>query len=111
MLFTLVLVGGATRVTDSGLSITEWEPIIGVLPPITFDSWMIEFEKYKLIPEYTLINYQMSLSEFKVIYLWERGHQILVWRFRAFFRKLRRPFRDPFKTERVLRRRSTPDRF
>ena len=77
MLFTLVLVGGATRVTDSGLSITEWEPVIGVLPPITFDSWMVEFEKYKLIPEYTLINYQMSLSEFKVIYLWEWGHRFL----------------------------------
>ena len=77
MLFTLVLVGGATRVTDSGLSITEWEPVIGVLPPFTFDSWMIEFEKYKLIPEYTLINYQMSLSEFKVIYLWEWGHRFL----------------------------------
>ena len=77
MLFTLVLVGGATRVTDSGLSITEWEPVIGVLPPFTYDSWMIEFEKYKLIPEYTLINYQMSLSEFKVIYLWEWGHRFL----------------------------------
>ena len=77
MLFTLVLVGGATRVTDSGLSITEWEPVIGVLPPFTFEAWMIEFEKYKLIPEYTLINFQMSLSEFKVIYLWEWGHRFL----------------------------------
>ena len=76
-LFTLVLVGGATRVTDSGLSITEWEPVIGVLPPFTLESWMIEFNKYKLIPEYTLINYQMSLSEFKVIYLWEWGHRFL----------------------------------
>jgi len=77
MLFTLVLVGGATRVTDSGLSITEWEPIIGVFPPLSFESWMFEFEKYKKIPEYTLINYQMSLSEFKVIYLWEWGHRFL----------------------------------
>ncbi len=77
MLFTLVLVGGATRVTDSGLSITEWEPIIGVFPPFSFESWMFEFEKYKKIPEYTLINYQMSLSEFKVIYLWEWGHRFL----------------------------------
>jgi len=77
MLFTLVLVGGATRVTDSGLSITEWEPVIGILPPFSLESWMFEFEKYKKIPEYTLINYQMSLSEFKVIYLWEWGHRFL----------------------------------
>ena len=67
MLFTLVLVGGATRVTDSGLSITEWEPVIGVFPPLSLESWTLEFEKYKKIPEYTLVNYQMSLSEFKVI--------------------------------------------
>ena len=77
MLFTLVLVGGATRVTDSGLSITEWEPVIGVFPPISLESWTLEFEKYKKIPEYTLVNYQMSLSEFKVIYLWEWGHRFL----------------------------------
>jgi len=77
MLFTLVLVGGATRVTDSGLSITEWEPVIGIFPPLALESWIIEFEKYKKIPEYTLVNYQMSLSEFKVIYLWEWGHRFL----------------------------------
>ena len=77
MLFSLVLVGGATRVTDSGLSITEWEPVIGVFPPLSLESWVLEFEKYKKIPEYTLVNYQMSLSEFKVIYLWEWGHRFL----------------------------------
>ena len=77
MLFSLVLVGGATRVTDSGLSITEWEPVIGVFPPLSLESWIFEFEKYKKIPEYTLVNYQMSLSEFKVIYLWEWGHRFL----------------------------------
>ena len=72
-----MLVGGATRVTDSGLSITEWEPVIGVFPPLSLESWTLEFEKYKKIPEYTLVNYQMSLSEFKVIYLWEWGHRFL----------------------------------
>ena len=50
MLFTLVLVGGATRVTDSGLSITEWEPVIGVVPPLSLESWTLEFEQYKKIP-------------------------------------------------------------
>ena len=77
MLFSLVLVGGATRVTDSGLSITEWNLVFGIFPPLSIDSWLVEFEKYKKIPEYTLINYQMSLSEFKVIYLWEWGHRFL----------------------------------
>ena len=77
MLFSLVLVGGATRVTDSGLSITEWNLVFGILPPLSMDSWLLEFEKYKKIPEYILINYQMSLSEFKVIYLWEWGHRFL----------------------------------
>ena len=77
MLFTLVLVGGATRVTDSGLSITEWELVIGVFPPLSLESWIFEFEKYKKIPEYTLVNYQMTLSQFKVIYLWEWGHRFL----------------------------------
>ena len=51
LLFTLVLVGGATRITDSGLSITEWEVFIGILPPLSESSWFIEFEKYKKIPE------------------------------------------------------------
>ena len=77
LLFILVLVGGATRITDSGLSITEWEVLIGILPPLSESSWIIEFEKYKKIPEYILINSSMTLSEFKVIYYWEYGHRIL----------------------------------
>jgi cytochrome c oxidase assembly protein subunit 15 len=77
LLFILVLVGGATRITDSGLSITEWEVLIGILPPLSESSWIIEFEKYKKIPEYILINSSMTLSEFKVIYLWEWGHRLL----------------------------------
>ena len=77
LLFFLVLVGGATRISDSGLSITEWEPVLGIFPPLSFDSWMVEFEKYKKIPEYILINNSMTLSEFKVIYLWEWGHRLL----------------------------------
>ena len=58
-LFILVLVGGATRITDSGLSITEWEPFIGFIPPLTSETWLLEFEKYKKIPEYTLVNFEM----------------------------------------------------
>ena len=77
LLFILVLVGGATRITDSGLSITEWEVLIGIFPPLSESSWMVEFEKYKKIPEYIIVNSSMTLSEFKIIYLWEWGHRLL----------------------------------
>ena len=77
LLILLVLIGGATRITDSGLSITEWEPVFGVFPPLSYESWVVEFEKYKKIPEYTLINSSMTMAEFKVIYLWEWGHRLL----------------------------------
>jgi len=73
----IVLVGGATRLTDSGLSITEWKPVTGALPPIGLDAWQAEFDKYKQIPEYQLINSGMSLAEFKTIYWWEWGHRLL----------------------------------
>ena len=76
-LFLLVLIGGATRVTDSGLSITEWDPFIGFIPPINTEAWIVEFEKYKKIPEYILVNYEMNISDFKTIYLWEWGHRFL----------------------------------
>ena len=75
MLLGLVVVGGATRLTDSGLSITEWEPIHGVIPPLSVAEWEAELEKYRAIPEYQLINRGMSLDEFKVIYWWEWGHR------------------------------------
>ena len=77
LLVFMILVGGLTRLTDSGLSITEWKPIFGALPPISDQSWNIEFEKYKLIPEYIMQNSGMSLSEFKIIYWWEWGHRQL----------------------------------
>ncbi len=77
VLFALVLVGGATRLTDSGLSITEWKPIHGVIPPLSVADWTEEFEKYQQIPEYQQINKGMSLDEFKVIFWWEWGHRLL----------------------------------
>lgn len=76
-LFALVLVGGATRLTDSGLSITEWKPIHGVIPPLSQAEWDEEFAKYKQIPEYQQINEGMSLSEFKSIFWWEWSHRLL----------------------------------
>ena len=77
LLVFMILVGGLTRLTDSGLSITEWKPILGAFPPVTEQSWDLEFEKYKLIPEYILQNSGMLLSEFKIIYWWEWGHRQL----------------------------------
>ena len=73
----MVLVGGLTRLTDSGLSITEWAPIRGAIPPLNAADWLSEFEKYKQIPEYQLVNAGMSMAEFKFIYWWEWGHRFL----------------------------------
>ncbi|MDO7606903.1 MAG: COX15/CtaA family protein, partial [Loktanella sp.] len=69
----MILVGGLTRLTDSGLSITEWAPITGAKPPASEAEWAIAFEKYKAIPEYQLQNKGMSLAEFKGIFWWEWG--------------------------------------
>tara|TARA_B100000575_G_C23059592_1_gene610010 strand:+ start:199 stop:1242 length:1044 start_codon:yes stop_codon:yes gene_type:complete len=71
----IILIGGYTRISDSGLSITEWQPLSGIFFPITEQSWMLEFEKYKLIDEFKLINASMTLSEFKFIYFWEWFHR------------------------------------
>src|SRR5215212_6714238 len=73
----MVAVGGATRLTGSGLSITEWRPVTGAIPPLSHDAWLAEFEKYRQIPQYVLLNKGMSLGEFKVIYAWEWGHRQL----------------------------------
>lgn len=73
----MIIVGGLTRLTDSGLSITEWAPLKGALPPTSEAVWIEEFEKYKAIPEYQLQNKGMTLAEFKTIYWWEWGHRQL----------------------------------
>ncbi len=73
----MVMVGGATRLTGSGLSITEWNVVTGVFPPLTDAAWLAEFEKYRAIPQYQQINKGMSLAEFKFIYFWEWAHRLL----------------------------------
>ena len=77
LVFAMVVVGGATRLTDSGLSITEWKPIHGAIPPIGEVEWQEEFAKYKQFPEYEIVNKGMSLSEFKFIFWWEWAHRLL----------------------------------
>jgi cytochrome c oxidase assembly protein subunit 15 len=73
----MVMLGGATRLTGSGLSITEWNVVTGVFPPLTDAAWLAEFEKYKAIPQYQQINKGMALADFKFIYFWEWAHRLL----------------------------------
>src|SRR6202043_1646942 len=77
LVLAMVLVGGATRLTESGLSITEWRPVMGALPPLGDAQWQSEFEKYQAIPQYHALNQGMSLEAFKTIYWWEWTHRLL----------------------------------
>ena len=73
----MIVVGGLTRLTDSGLSITEWQLFSGILPPLNHDEWIMYFNLYKEIPEFKLQNFNMSLQEFKIIFWWEWAHRFL----------------------------------
>lgn len=77
LVFLMVVVGGATRLTESGLSIVEWKPITGAVPPLTDEAWQDAFEAYKKIPEYQQEHAWMSLEDFKGIFWWEWGHRLL----------------------------------
>ena len=77
LIVAMILVGGATRLTDSGLSITEWRPVTGVVPPLTESAWQEAFNAYQKIPEYLELKRGMSLEAFKTIYWWEWGHRFL----------------------------------
>ena len=77
LIAVMVLVGGATRLTESGLSIVEWKPVTGTLPPLNEAQWVQAFEGYKAIPQYRELNAGMSLSEFKTIFWWEWSHRLL----------------------------------
>src|SRR5262245_33068032 len=77
LIVLMILVGGATRLTESGLSITEWKPVMGAIPPLSDADWTQAFEAYQQIPQYTELNRGMSLDEFKTIYWWEWTHRFL----------------------------------
>jgi cytochrome c oxidase assembly protein subunit 15 len=77
LVFAMVVVGGVTRLTHSGLSIVEWQPIMGAVPPLTEAQWLETFEKYKLTPQYLQVNLGMSLEAFKGIFWWEYVHRLL----------------------------------
>ncbi|GJD35296.1 COX15/CtaA family protein [Methylobacterium aerolatum] len=77
LVIAMVAVGGATRLTGSGLSITEWRPVTGIVPPLSEADWATEFAKYRDTPQYAILNQGMGLSSFKVLYAWEWGHRVL----------------------------------
>jgi heme a synthase len=76
MIFLMVVIGGITRLTESGLSITEWQPMIGVIPPLSHAEWQAEFDRYKAIPQYRAIHPEMTLGAFKFIFFWEYLHRL-----------------------------------
>jgi heme a synthase len=77
LVFTMVVVGGITRLTHSGLSITEWNLVMGTFPPLSEQDWITVFEKYKLSPEFQKVNYTMSLDDFRFIFWWEYSHRLI----------------------------------
>lgn len=76
MIFLMVMIGGITRLTESGLSITEWQPVSGIVPPLTHAQWFAEFERYQAIPQYAALHPGMTLGEFKLIFFWEYLHRL-----------------------------------
>jgi heme a synthase len=77
LVLAMVLVGGATRLTESGLSITQWKPVTGVVPPLGAADWQAEFDRYRQIPQYARLNPDMNLEGFKTIFWWEWSHRLL----------------------------------
>jgi cytochrome c oxidase assembly protein subunit 15 len=77
MVFSMVFIGGITRLTDSGLSMVDWKPIMGAIPPLTDIEWEDTFQKYQHFPEYKLVNHRMNLTEFKQIFFWEYFHRLV----------------------------------
>ena len=76
MVLIIIVIGGLTRLTDSGLSMTDWRPILGIIPPLTNDNWQSVFEMYKITPEFKIVNKNMTLNEFKYIFWWEWFHRV-----------------------------------
>src|SRR5947209_9306817 len=77
LIFVMVMVGGATRLTESGLSITQWKPVTGILPPLNPADWQAEFARYREIPQFARLNPDMTLDGFKSIFWWEWSHRLL----------------------------------
>ena len=85
LVFLIIIIGGLTRLTNSGLSITEWELIFGILPPLNQETWLTYFAEYKKIPQFKLLNNNMNLDEFKIIFYWEYIHRLIARLIGLFF--------------------------
>ena len=85
LVFTTIVIGGLTRLTNSGLSIIEWELFKGIIPPLSESDWEQYFASYKTIPQYELLNSQMNLNEFKIIFYWEYIHRLIARMIGLFF--------------------------
>src|SRR4051812_22488318 len=77
LVFAMVVIGGITRLTHSGLSITEWNVLMGAIPPLNSQEWLVAFHKYQQFPEYKIVNYNISVEEFKSIFWWEFLHRLV----------------------------------
>src|SRR3954469_24537233 len=77
LIFLMVVIGGITRLTGSGLSITEWNVVMGAIPPMNAQQWQDAFDKYKQIPQFQKLNYDFTISEFKSIFFWEYLHRLI----------------------------------
>jgi cytochrome c oxidase assembly protein subunit 15 len=77
VIYLMIVVGGVTRLTQSGLSMVDWQPVMGIVPPITSQEWQETFTRYQQFPEYRQVNQAMSLDQFKSIFYWEYGHRVL----------------------------------
>ena len=76
MVYAIILIGGLTRLTESGLSMVDWRPLMGTIPPISFEDWNYLFDQYKKTPEFIILNKNMVLQEFKYIFWWEYSHRL-----------------------------------
>ena len=85
MVLGIIVIGGLTRLTDSGLSMTDWRPLLGVIPPLNNSSWQNVFDMYKLTPEFKIVNKNMILEEFKYIFWWEWFHRVFARMIGVFF--------------------------
>ena len=85
MVFLIIVIGGLTRLTDSGLSMVDWRPLLGTIPPLNDNDWMKVFSDYKLSPEFLYVNQNMTLNEFKYIFWWEWFHRFFARLIGVFF--------------------------
>ena len=108
MVLAIIIIGGLTRLTGSGLSMTDWRPLLGIIPRITNDNWDLVFQMYKTTPEFKIVNKNMTLNEFKYIFWWEWFHRVfarligLVFVIPLFYFILKKQFTHQYQSQFIL---------